>query len=91
MSEGSTTKREAVYDAEIHPLMAKIIDICKANGIPVVASFDISGPEDDGLHCTTLTGVTWEEMPEKFKRAKAVLIEQPQAFAFTIMTKGAAE
>lgn len=33
----STTKREAVYDEQIFGLMARVIEIAKANGIPMVA------------------------------------------------------
>lgn len=45
---------EEVYDAEISPLMAQIIEICKAHKMPMFATFlyrnDPDG--DDGL-CTT--------------------------------------
>jgi hypothetical protein len=49
--------RESVYDEQISPLMRQIIAICKANGIPMFASFvfaperfcttNLPGPEDD--------------------------------------------
>jgi hypothetical protein len=50
--------KEQVYDAEISPLMAQIIDICKREKIAMLASFDLGqGPEseEDGDHlmCTT--------------------------------------
>ena len=38
--------RESAYDEEIMPLMAKILDVCKREGIPVVASFQINEPTD---------------------------------------------
>jgi hypothetical protein len=34
---------EAVYDEQISPLMTQIIEICKANNIPMVASFQFAG------------------------------------------------
>lgn len=33
--------KEDVYDAEINPLMAKILDICRQHKIAMVASFHI--------------------------------------------------
>jgi hypothetical protein len=30
---------EAVYDAEIAPLMEKVIEVCKRNDLPFVAEF----------------------------------------------------
>lgn len=44
-----TEDLEAVYDLEISPLMAQIIQICKRVGMPVLASFQYA-PED---FCTT--------------------------------------
>ena len=41
--------RESVYDAEIFPLMAKVIEICKKNGIPCLCDFALDGD----LKCTT--------------------------------------
>jgi hypothetical protein len=38
---------EDVYDAEVSPLMAQIIEICKKHRIPMVASF-IFGHDDEG-------------------------------------------
>lgn len=49
----SDRDREAVYDAEIYPLMNQIIAICQRENIPIVASFDISSPAKPGLKCTT--------------------------------------
>lgn len=36
---------EAIYDEQIAPLMTQILDICKAHGIPMVASFEYA-PDD---------------------------------------------
>lgn len=60
------TKREAVYDAEIAPLMRRIIEVCQANDIPMVFSAQINDDRDgdtdtneDGdaigpYYCTTI-------------------------------------
>lgn len=45
--------KEKVYDKEIAPLMAQIIQICIDNEIPVLCSFSIPTENDDGLMCTT--------------------------------------
>jgi hypothetical protein len=45
--------KEEIYDQEIAPLMAKIIDVCRANKIPLLAQFHIPTPEDENLACTT--------------------------------------
>jgi len=46
---------ETEYDDEISPLMVQIIEICKARGIPMVASFCFSRDEDgEEGHCTTV-------------------------------------
>lgn len=41
---------EEIHDSEIAPLMAKIIAICKAHGIPMAATFEYA----PGDFCTTL-------------------------------------
>jgi len=45
--------KEEVYDAEIFPLMSKIIEICKANKIAMLADFAIGHEADEGLKYTT--------------------------------------
>jgi hypothetical protein len=51
--------KEAIYDRDIAPLMAKIIETCKANGIALVASFGLDvDDEDSPLLCTTIIGMT---------------------------------
>jgi hypothetical protein len=52
MSSEPTWDLEAVYDAEISPLMTQIIAICKRVGLPMVASFQYANREDEAL-CTT--------------------------------------
>ncbi len=48
--------KEPIYDAEIAPLMAQIIVVCKREGIPFAATFQLNDgdEEDDGpLWCTS--------------------------------------
>lgn len=45
--------KEQIYDEQIAPLMMKIIETCRQNGIAMVASFDIAHEADPGLRCTS--------------------------------------
>lgn len=45
--------KEQVYDEEINPLMAKILEICKREKIAMIASFQIPNDEDPKLMCTS--------------------------------------
>jgi len=45
--------KEQIYDSEINPLMSKVIEICKANKIAMMATFDVPSDEDVDLACTT--------------------------------------
>lgn len=40
---------EEIYDTRINPLMSQIIGICKANGLPLHATFSFK----NGKYCTT--------------------------------------
>lgn len=54
---------ETVYDAEIAPLMAKVIEICKAHKLPVFISFLYANdPEGEASFCTT------NVMPDEWNR-----------------------
>jgi len=49
---------EAVYDAEIAPLMAQIIDICKKHNLPMCAEFLYKNDDEEGeQYCTSYVGV----------------------------------
>lgn len=49
--------KENIYDTQVSPLMQQIIAICKANGIAMMASFDIAhdGEGPNGEDCSALT------------------------------------
>ena len=89
-----TTKREDIYDNEINPLMAKIIAICDAHDIPMVASFQINddrgAAEEDVLMCTPV--LTYgEHVDGNLKRASAEIYRRPTFAAFTITTSTTSE
>ncbi len=66
--------KAAVYDEKISPLMKQIIDICKEEGVPMLAQFYIQSadvhPNGEELYCTTtlpVDGNTPEEMKERME------------------------
>lgn len=72
------TKKEAIYDKKIAPLMTKIIDICNKHKIANLCSFDL-GPnpeEDDESHlaCTTVMLDDDFEPDEKYAQAANLIL-----------------
>lgn len=61
------TEKEKVYDEQISPLMAKIIEICKANKIAAFANFRIGYDEqiEEHLMCTTSLPISEDEEDNK--------------------------
>lgn len=49
----SQPNKEQVYDGQINPLMAQIIEICRTHNIAFVASFAIPTEDDETLACTS--------------------------------------
>lgn len=45
--------KEKLYDEQIAPLVAQIIEICQKNGVAMIASFAIPNDEDADLRCTS--------------------------------------
>lgn len=72
--------KEQIYDNQISPLMRQIIEICQANGIAMMASFDIAhdgeGPNGDdcsALVCSTLLPDGDGEPNKLFTQANAII------------------
>jgi hypothetical protein len=78
--------KEAIYDKEINPLMKQIIDICKKNEIPVIASFCYKSTEGEDSFCTTCIPIG-EWLPDAFKDCRKRLFSNPGILAFTITTE----
>lgn len=77
---------EKVYDDEISPLMAQIIEICKKHNMPMVASFQHQVSEEHGIGwCTTILVDNPDKTDAKFPtsqklwRATQVLKPGPAA------------
>lgn len=86
--------KEPIYDERISPLMKQIIDICKENGIPMVASFRLNdGTEENDfepLKCTSFYLPDGVE-DEALDNARRVLyngwIASPPFMTMTITSK----
>lgn len=69
---------EEIYDEQIAPLMAQILDICKAHSIPMVAAFEYA-PED---LCASF--ILPKGAAEQLERAARIVSPGPSLMAFTI-------
>lgn len=65
--------KEQVYDEQIFPLMAQILEICEARKIAMVASFAIPNDEDPDLCCSSALTTAEYEPPEYLKAAVRVI------------------
>lgn len=45
--------KEEAYDLQVNPIMAQVIETCRAHGIGMIATFDIPTPADGDLCCST--------------------------------------
>lgn len=85
------TAKEAAYDAQINPLMAEIIRICKEHQIAFLASFalgfDSNGDDPDNeLLCTSCGLDDQREPPDQFLEANRLILSGPRLTACTITT-----
>lgn len=72
--------KEEIYDSQISPLMLQIIEICKTQGIAMMASFDIAhegegpnGEDCSGLVCSSLLPDGDGEPNPVFMKANALI------------------
>lgn len=85
---------EAVYDAEISPLMNKIIEVCNRVGMPMLACYQLDRKEDGPWHktlmCTTaihLNNATSNDMFRAFEALRPSLGDIP--FKIKVVAKDA--
>lgn len=83
----SETNKEAVYDDEISPLMAQILEICKANGISMVAHFAIPTEDDPDLVCTSCLPDETDDFAPTVRSAHAAIMRGHSGPAFAITTR----
>lgn len=80
---------EKIYDEQIAPLMAQIIKIAHEHDMPFVASFQLTGDEDEEgpLFCTSAN--TPEGCEEKLVQARNILYAPTSATTLTLTTRNA--
>jgi hypothetical protein len=83
---------EAAYDEHIHPLMAQIIALCKEHGIPMLASFQLTGKQAESaeMMCSTALVPEWacdglQRLARELRRIRA---EQRGVFAAIAVYRG---
>lgn len=68
--------KEAIYDDEISPLMAQILEVCKARGISMVAHFAIPTEDEPDLVCTSCLPDETGEFGSSVKPAYDAIMRQ---------------
>ncbi|MBW9102902.1 hypothetical protein [Paraburkholderia phenoliruptrix] len=79
--------KEQVYDEQINPLMAQIIEICRAHKIAFVASFSIATAEDPDLACSSAMLAPEFDPPKRFVEAWNVLHQGRRSLAPPLMLR----
>jgi hypothetical protein len=83
--EGAAGPREAAYDEHVFPLMAKLIEVCRAHDLPMFAAFDISDVEP-GFCVTNIPTREGEDRLRPLLDTYYARIKPPPALmAFTIV------
>lgn len=77
----TTWDKEGVYDAEIAPLMDKIIEICRREDIPIVAKFQLGVSDVDGAYFCTTVVVKKPRACEEIMRLGAAALPRPVVLA----------
>lgn len=78
---------EKIYDEQVAPLMAQVIEIAKKHDMPFVASFQLTDDQDeDGpLMCTSAN--LPEECSERLEQAKDILYAPASSSVLTLTTR----
>jgi hypothetical protein len=80
--------KEAIYDAEIAPLMTQILEVCKREQIAMIASFDIPNDDDPELACTSMVPDE-DGNPERHQHAHRIINGGSLTPPMRITTRGA--
>lgn len=83
--------REQAYDSLLNPLIAQVLEICKAHKIPMLASFGLEESDDEeteGLHCTSaLLEDDWNPSPELLQAYRTIYSQRTSALTMITITK----
>lgn len=79
--------KEAIYDEKIAPLMKQIIEVCKAEEIPLVASFYLQSEDvsrlDGDMHVKTIIPAEGNT-PEEYKEIATILYPRSKYYAAAV-------
>jgi len=78
--------KEQIYDEQINPLMAQILEICTAHNIAMAASFAIPNDEDDHLCCSSKRPDETGKFPHLIGKLAAVIDREIRGREPTMMT-----
>lgn len=78
--------KEQIYDAQIHPLMAQILAVCKEHKISMIATFDTPNDDDPDLVCTSHTPDESGKFSERIRRVRRAVFENRSAIVLTIVS-----
>ena len=81
--------KEQIYDTQINPLMAQIIEICKTNGIAMLATFALPTPGDADLLCTSRVPDESGKLPCPLAEASAVIYGNGRPATLMVTTQRA--
>lgn len=77
---------ENIYDEMISPLMSQIVEICKENKMPMVASFAFRKTDEDGLGtCTTVLNANENRIIPEFTESVRIIQKKSAFIAMTII------
>ena len=76
MPRKTAKNKEQIYDEQIFPLMAKVIEICRTHKIAHVCSFAIPNDADDGLMCTTCATEKAYDPPDLYLKCVSILMSE---------------
>jgi hypothetical protein len=81
---------EQVYDEQINPLMAQIIEICKREGIPFLLAFQLTGDWDERGPMICTSSILGDEYAPLMRRLRDVITrdQAPSSTLLITMIKG---
>lgn len=75
---------EAIYDEQIAPLMTQIINICRKNRIPMLATFQYGNDEEAGSDDFCTTRIPFDGENPCLEKAMAMIRRHPAPAVFGV-------
>ena len=76
--------KEEIYDDQINPLMARIINVCKEHNIPFIASFQLTGEDtEEVIFCNSSllpdgSSAVLSKLAKILQRNTSLVTKEPQ-------------